>query len=99
MTMPKTTMRTPTVEDTTVTRDAEVWLDRLDPTAVPAEDPDDLRRIGLAQRDIETAETELHKAVAASRAAGRSWAQIGMVLGVTRQSAQERFGRGQAITN
>ena len=71
----------------------EAWLDHLDPAATPADDPAELRRIGLALRGTETADAELRDAVAAARTAGRSWAQIGMVLGVTRQSAQERFGR------
>ena len=75
------------------TEGAEARLDRLDPAATPADDPAELRRIGLALRDMESAAAELHDAVAAARTAGRSWAQIGMVLGVTRQSGQQRFGR------
>jgi len=35
----------------------------------------------------------LHEAVAVARAGGRSWAEVGLVLGVTRQTAQQRFGR------
>jgi len=93
MTMTKTKSMTPTEKDAADTREAEAWLDRLDPVTTPADDPTELRRIGLALRDIEAAEAELRDAVAAARATGRSWAQIGMVLGVTRQAAQERFGR------
>ena len=91
MTKPKTL--TASGSDAVETKAAEVWLDQLDPAATPADDPAELRRIGLALRDMEAADAELHDAVAAARTAGRSWAQIGMVLGVTRQSAQERFGR------
>ncbi len=35
----------------------------------------------------------LAQAVTASRAEGHSWAAIGAVLGLTRQAAQQRFGR------
>lgn len=72
-------------------RDAEAFLDALDPATTPAEDPVDLRRIGLALREVDTAEAELREAVAAARSAGYTWAQIGMVLGVSRQAAHERF--------
>lgn len=68
------------------------FLDRLDPETSPADDPVELRRIGLAVRGIEASQDELREAVAAARASGRSWSHIGMVLGVTKQAAQERFG-------
>ncbi|QOR72516.1 hypothetical protein IM660_00515 [Ruania alkalisoli] len=71
---------------------ADQFLDNLDPDVTPADDPSELRRIGLALRDIEASQNELRDAVAAARTAGRSWSQIGMVLGVSKQSAQERFG-------
>jgi hypothetical protein len=70
---------------------ADTFLDALDPDTTLADDPAELRRIGLAARDLDTARDELRAAVTAARAAGRSWAQIGMVLGVSRQAAQERF--------
>jgi hypothetical protein len=70
---------------------AEARLDALDPEVTPAEDPVDLRRIGLAVRGIDAAKAELDAAVAAARAAGRSWTEIGTVLGVSRQAARERF--------
>lgn len=72
--------------------EAESWLDSLDPTATPAEDPADLRRIGLALRGLADQQGEVEAAVAAARAKGRSWAEIGLVLGVSRQSARERYG-------
>jgi len=71
--------------------DAEAWLDSLDPETVEAEDPNDLRCIGLAVRDAAAAR-ETDEAAAAARANGRSWGEIGMVLGVSRQAARERFG-------
>ena len=40
---------------------------------------------------LDEAEQELRTAVAAARAAGASWADIGGRLGVSRQAAWERF--------
>ena len=77
--------------DEELLRRAEAWLDGLDPAATPAEDPKELRRIGLAKRDIHAAEDELRAAVRQARAAGYSWSAIGRTLGITRQAAQERF--------
>lgn len=72
--------------------DAEVWLDSLDPASLQTEDPVDLRRIGLAVIAQARLQDESTAAVAAARANGRSWAEIATVLGVSRQSAQERYG-------
>jgi hypothetical protein len=73
--------------------EAEAWLDRLDPAVIrDADDPIDLRRIGQALHAVATAEAELADAVAAARANGRSWGMIGLVLGISRQAARERFG-------
>lgn len=41
-------------------------------------------------------ESVIRKAVAAQRSVGRSWAYIGGALGITRQSAQERYGKDAA---
>jgi hypothetical protein len=48
----------------------------------------DLHRVGQSR---EQAERDLRAAVAVARAAGHSWELIGEALGVTRQSAWERF--------
>lgn len=72
---------------------AETWLNSLDPAAMPAEDPADLRRIGLALRGLVEEQREVDEAVAAARTNGRSWAEIGLVLGISRQAARERYGQ------
>lgn len=74
--------------------EAESLLDRFDPAKLdsPGADAADLRRIGEAADAIEHANDSLIAAVAAARSHGRSWGQIGMVLGVTKQAARERFG-------
>jgi hypothetical protein len=74
---------------------AEQWLDDLDLDETPLTDSSDLRRITEALRGQVLAEAELRSAVAYARANGRTWAQIGVVLGVTRQTAQGRFGHLQ----
>lgn len=72
--------------------DAEAWLDSLDPAETPAEDPRDLRRIGLALADVAKAERDLADAVADARRNGRSWGEIALVLGVSKQAARQRYG-------
>lgn len=73
--------------------ETEAWLDSLDPVELldPENDGSDLRRIALAVGASAAAEREIADAVAAARARGRSWGVIALPLGVTRQSARERF--------
>lgn len=49
--------------------------------------------IRRADHERRSAETALESAIAHARAAGRTWQQIGEVLGVSRQAAFKRFGR------
>jgi hypothetical protein len=72
--------------------ETEQLLDDLDPAAVPWEDTSDLRAIGEAKQAAAETERRLALAVSAARLNGRSWARIGMVLGTTKQAAQQRFG-------
>jgi hypothetical protein len=72
--------------------EAEAWLESLDPAETPAEDPRDLRRIGLALADVAKAERDLADAVADARRNGRSWGEIALVLGVSKQAARQRYG-------
>ncbi len=73
--------------------ESAAWLDSLDPGVTPAEDPTDLRRIGLALRALADDQREAEDAVAAARQNGRSWGQIALVLGISRQAARERYGQ------
>lgn len=77
----------------TAASDIDRWLDDLDPTTIEWRDAQHFRRIVRAREHLEAAERELRDAVAAARKAGDSWTVIGAALGVTRQSAWERFGR------
>jgi len=73
------------------TREAEDWLDTLDPAATKAGDTTDLRSIAAAADTVYAAEARLRETVEIARAHGRSWGRIGMALGVSRQAARQRF--------
>jgi hypothetical protein len=85
--MPKTRARG-SVED---------WLDSLDPATTPAVDAADLRHIGEAMQDAEDADQKLADAIRTARAHGHSWTSIGVVLGVSKQAAQQRFGGARSV--
>jgi hypothetical protein len=63
------------------------------------DDPDqvpwilDLRAIAEAADAVAAAEGHLRETVEVARARGRSWRQIGLVLGMSRQVARDRFGQ------
>lgn len=71
----------------------ETGLDALDVDAHAARDATNFRRIIAARTAMMAAETELRDAVRAARAAGDSWTIIGAALDVSKQAAQQRFGR------
>ncbi len=60
------------------------------PRAVPGTE---LAALLDAARTIANAERQLGHAVHAARAAGASWSEIGDALNLTRQAAQQRWGR------
>lgn len=51
-----------------------------------------LDEVAVAQARLEQARTQLYEAVTRARAHDHTWAQIGDVLGMTRQAAFKRFG-------
>jgi hypothetical protein len=53
----------------------------------------DLTLIKAANREMRIADLNLRHQVAVARRHGHSWAAIGFVLGITRQAAQQRFGK------
>jgi hypothetical protein len=79
--------------DEAETAAAEQWLADLEPAnpSVRVRDGRNLRHIREAADALEKAEDQLYKAVAEARANGDSWGAIGMVLGTSRQAAQQRF--------
>jgi len=50
-----------------------------------------LRKVGDVRRRELAVAVELREAVAAARASGASWTDLGKALGTSRQSATERF--------
>jgi hypothetical protein len=74
--------------------DTEAWLDQLDPEALasPNAGSEDLQAIGEALHAVAASDLRLADQVAKARANGRTWTQIGAVLGVSKQAARERFG-------
>lgn len=49
------------------------------------------QKVSDVQQRARRTEQELREAVAAARAAGVSWTDLGKALGVSRQAATERF--------
>jgi hypothetical protein len=56
-------------------------------------DEDPMVALAAAHQRVRDAQGRLQRAVEAARAAGRTWHEIGAVLGTTRQAAFQRFGR------
>lgn len=52
-----------------------------------------LQNLGLMAASARELEQRLAGAVAGARAEGASWAQIGASLGITRQAAQQKYGK------
>lgn len=73
--------------------ETEAWLADLDPVALdePASNAEDLRGIAQALRAVAVNDLRLADEVAKARRNGRTWTQIGAVLGVSKQAARERF--------
>lgn len=69
----------------------EKLAEELDPEAATVLVTDDLRGIADAAQTIRDDEARLREAVEIARAHGRSWNQIAVALGVSRQAARQRF--------
>jgi hypothetical protein len=71
----------------------EAWLDSLgSDQANPAVDnTDDLRVIAETTDELARVQARLTEAIQIARAHGRSWTEISMRLGVTRQAARQRY--------
>ncbi len=69
----------------------EQLTETLDPRAAAVEKVDDLRDIAAASEAVRVDEAALRQTVQLARAHGRSWNQIALALGVSRQAARQRF--------
>jgi 1-deoxy-D-xylulose 5-phosphate reductoisomerase len=63
----------------------------FDPSGVAMDDTTDLRTLAEAVDGVRTGEARVRELVARARANGRSWGEVGIALGVSRQAARERF--------
>lgn len=69
----------------------EQLAEELDPDSVDADHTDDLRDIAAVSAALQADEVRLIQAVDKARSRGRSWNQIAIALGVSRQAARQRF--------
>lgn len=65
--------------------------EEFDPSGVPMDDTTDLRTLAEAVDAVRGGEARVRELVAWARGNGRSWGEIGIALGVSRQAARERF--------
>jgi hypothetical protein len=65
--------------------------EQFDPSDIPMDDTTDLRAIAEVVDSVRSGEARVRELVALARANGRSWGEIGIALGVSRQAARERF--------
>ena len=63
----------------------------LDPATAEVDHTDDLRAIAAVSEAVRADEARLREAVEVARAHDRSWNQIAVALGVSRQAARQRF--------
>lgn len=73
---------------------------QLDPSLEKRLDDDPeahLDLVRLTRRANDETNRLLHAAVSSARGAGSSWEAIGSALGMSRQAAQQRFGRAAAV--
>jgi hypothetical protein len=65
--------------------------ENLDPATANVLRIDDLREVAVVAEAVRADEARLREAVEIARAHGRSWNQIAVALGVSRQAARQRF--------
>ena len=71
----------------------EAWADNVDVGELVEVDAESLRLIAEFAQRRDRLESALVKAVDAARRDGHTWSEIGMMLGVTKQSAQRKYSR------
>ena len=69
----------------------EKLADELDPATAEVERTEDLRAIAAVSEAVRADEARLREAVEVARGHDRSWNQIAVALGVSRQAARQRF--------
>jgi len=74
----------------------EAWADAVEPSDLVEVDRSVLRTIAELAEQRESIDVALAAAVRAARKNGRSWSEIGAMLGVTKQAAQRKYGHPTA---
>jgi hypothetical protein len=69
----------------------EQLADEIDPNSAEVDRTDDLRQVATISETLRADEAQLRETVNIARAHGRSWNQIAVALGVSRQAARQRF--------
>lgn len=70
----------------------EEWADTVGTSDLRAADTDSLRHIAELAQQRDQVDSELAESVRDARAAHRSWSEIGAMLGVSKQAAQQKYG-------
>ena len=73
-------------------RALEAWAERVESDDLVEVDMEVLRVIAGLAESRERVDGELVEAVIAARDVGRTWSEIGAMLGVSKQAAQRRYG-------
>lgn len=71
----------------------EAWADEVEEHDLVEIDTDELKAIREYAVRRDRIETALADAVLAARRSGRSWTEIGTMLGVTKQAAQRKYSK------
>lgn len=69
----------------------EAWANEVEAEDLREANTQALRRIVEIVGQQRQLEAELEQAVKAARAANRSWSEIGAMLGVSKQAAQQKY--------
>ncbi len=70
----------------------EAWADSVEPDDLVQAETSTLRAIVELVEQRDQVDDGLTAAVKAAREAGRSWSEIGAMLGVSKQAAQRKYG-------
>jgi predicted O-methyltransferase YrrM len=84
-------MKVPPLSRAQRAENLERWAEDVAPEELVLLDTSELRRVAEVVEQRDAVDAELIEAVVAARRAGRSWSEIGTMLGVSKQAAQRRY--------
>jgi hypothetical protein len=71
----------------------EKWADKVDSADLKVADTEALRSIAELAEQRNEVDEDLTQAVCSARRAKRSWSEIGAMLGVSKQAAQQKYAK------